>query len=83
MSASSSDSSALPNTGVQSDIQVINFATTGCLAFWIAIGLPNNEWRAGGTCVRVAHSDAINGKNSLRRPKARCGSFSLIDAEIS
>jgi hypothetical protein len=28
----------------QSDIQVINFATTGCLAFWIADGLPNNEW---------------------------------------
>jgi len=42
--ASSSDSSALPNTGVQSDIQVINFASTGCLAFWIADGLPNDEW---------------------------------------
>ena len=45
--AQSSDSSALPNTGVRSSIQVISdssIAENDCLSFWIADGLTNNEW---------------------------------------
>ena len=42
--ALSSDSSALPNTGVRSTIQVIDVQTTGSLAFWVSDGLPNQEW---------------------------------------
>lgn len=42
--AESTDSSALPNTGVRGSFQVINFAVTGCLSFWVADDLSNNIW---------------------------------------
>jgi hypothetical protein len=40
----STDPSALPNTGVRSTIEVVDFQTTGSLAFWVSDGLPNQEW---------------------------------------
>jgi len=42
--ASSTDSSALPNTGVKGVIQVISTQVTGCLAFWVSDDLSNNNW---------------------------------------
>ena len=42
--AASTDSSALPNTGVKGTIEVISTSVTGCLAFWVADDLSNNEW---------------------------------------
>ncbi len=42
--ASSTDSSALPNTGVQGKIQVISTSVVGCLAFWVSDDLLNNVW---------------------------------------
>ncbi len=42
--AASTDSSALPNTGVEGTIEVISTPVTGCLAFWVADDLSNNEW---------------------------------------
>jgi hypothetical protein len=42
--AMSTDPSALPNTGVRSTIEVVDFQTTGSLAFWVSDGLPNQEW---------------------------------------
>ncbi len=42
--ASSTDSSALPNTGVRGTFPVISFQVTGCLAFWVSDDLTNNVW---------------------------------------
>ncbi len=42
--ASSTDSSALPNTGVRGDIQVVSTAVSGTLAFWVSDALSNNMW---------------------------------------
>src|SRR5271170_430012 len=45
--AQASDSSALPNTGVQTSIQVMtdsSLAANDCLSFWIADALTNNYW---------------------------------------
>lgn len=42
--ASSSDHSALPNTGVRATIQVIYFQTSDVLDFWVADDLSNNMW---------------------------------------
>lgn len=42
--ASSTDSSALPNTGVKGTIQVISFSTSNVLDFWVADDLTNNVW---------------------------------------
>ena len=40
----SSDSSALPNTGVRSSIEVISLQTDGSLAFWVSDDMLNNVW---------------------------------------
>jgi len=42
--AASTDSSALPNTGVQGTIQVISTPVVGCLAFWVSDDLSNSVW---------------------------------------
>jgi hypothetical protein len=42
--ATSTDSSALPNTGVRGTFQVISFQVAGCLAFWVAEDLSDNVW---------------------------------------
>lgn len=42
--ASSTDASALPNTGVMSVIQVISTQVTGCLSFWVSDDLSNGNW---------------------------------------
>jgi len=42
--AESTDSSALPNTGVRGTIQVVSLSVTGCLAFWVADDLSNDVW---------------------------------------
>jgi hypothetical protein len=40
----STDSSALPNTGVRGVLQVIGIQTSGSLAFWVSDDLSNNFW---------------------------------------
>ena len=40
----STDSSALPNTGVRGVLQVIRLQTNGSLAFWVSDDLSNNLW---------------------------------------
>ena len=42
--AASTDSSALPNTGVRGTIQVIDFSTNNVFDAWVADDLTNNEW---------------------------------------
>jgi hypothetical protein len=42
--ASSTDASALPNTGVKGVIQVISTQVTGCLSFWVSDDLSNDNW---------------------------------------
>ncbi|MDG6902475.1 MAG: hypothetical protein JRM80_11040, partial [Nitrososphaerota archaeon] len=42
--ASSTDSSALPNTGVRGTIQVISQFIPNVLDFWVSDDLSNNEW---------------------------------------
>src|SRR5208337_2221539 len=42
--ADSTDSSALPNTGVDGTIQVISTPVVGCLAFWVSDDLSNSVW---------------------------------------
>ena len=42
--ASSTDSSALPNTGVRGAIQVISMSVVGCLAFWVSDDLSDSIW---------------------------------------
>jgi len=44
--ASSTDSSALPNTGMEGVIQVIStsVSASNCLAFWVSDDLSNNYW---------------------------------------
>src|ERR1022692_153631 len=42
--AESKDSSVATNEGVQTTIQVIDFQTAGCLAFWDAESLTNSVW---------------------------------------
>jgi len=42
--ASSTDPSALPNTGVRGAIQVISTPITGCLSFWVSDEVTNDNW---------------------------------------
>ena len=42
--ASSTDSSALPNSGVEGAIQVVPQEVSGCLSFWVADDASNNVW---------------------------------------
>ena len=42
--ASSTDSSALPNAGVKSVIQVFSTHVTGCLSFWVSDDTGDNNW---------------------------------------
>jgi len=42
--ASSTDASALPNTGVKGVIQVISTQVVGCLSFWVSDDLTNGNW---------------------------------------
>ena len=42
--ASSTDSSALPNTGVRANIDVASQSVPGSLSFWISNDLSNNMW---------------------------------------
>lgn len=42
--ASSTDSSALPNTGVRANIDVTSQSVPGTLSFWISNDLSNNMW---------------------------------------
>src|SRR5438132_4165375 len=42
--ASSSDSSALPNSGVRGTFTVLSVPITGCLSFWVSDDLSNNVW---------------------------------------
>jgi len=42
--ASSTDGSAMPNTGVRGVIQVISLDVSGCLSFWVSDGTSNGNW---------------------------------------
>jgi hypothetical protein len=42
--AQASDSTALPNTGIQATIQVISQKVTGCLSFWVSEEASSGTW---------------------------------------